>query len=127
MEGELVVSLVDLVKTFQQVLERRKEVPKFELQPRNVTIAQMMDRLRQRLMATDEPVSLIEFFETCETRNAMIVALLAVLEMVRMQAVILVQSRAFRGYPPAQAQNVRRRFRRARRDVENRGAISVTT
>jgi chromatin segregation and condensation protein Rec8/ScpA/Scc1 (kleisin family) len=36
-----------------------------------------------------------EFFESCETRNAMIVALLAVLEMVRMQAVILVQSQLF--------------------------------
>ncbi len=29
----------------------------------------MMDRLRLRLIATDEPVSLIEFFETCETRT----------------------------------------------------------
>jgi segregation and condensation protein A len=28
-QGELVVSLVDLVKTFQQVLERRKEVPQW--------------------------------------------------------------------------------------------------
>ncbi len=55
----------------------------------------MMDRLRQRLIATDDPVSLIEFFDTCDTRNAMIVALLAVLEMVRMQAVILVQSELF--------------------------------
>ncbi len=95
MEGELVVSLVDLIKTFQQVLERRKEVTKFELRHESVTIAQMMDRLRQRLMVTDEPVSLIGFFENCETRNAMIVALLAVLEMVRMQAVILVQSELF--------------------------------
>jgi segregation and condensation protein A len=94
-EGELVVSLVDLVKTFQQVLERRKEKPKFELHHDSVTIAQMMDRLRQRLMATDEPISLTGFFEDCETRNAMIVALLAVLEMVRMQAVILVQSELF--------------------------------
>jgi segregation and condensation protein A len=94
-QGELVVSLVDLVKTFQQVLERRKEVPKFELKHDQVSIAQMMDRLRQRLIVTDEPVSLIEFFETCETRNAMIVALLAVLEMVRMQAVLLVQSALF--------------------------------
>ncbi|MFZ3381006.1 MAG: segregation/condensation protein A, partial [Candidatus Acidiferrales bacterium] len=94
-QGELVVSLVDLVKTFQQVLERRKEVPKFELKHDQVSIAQMMDRLRQRLVVTDEPVSLIEFFETCETRNAMIVALLAVLEMVRMQAVLLVQSELF--------------------------------
>jgi segregation and condensation protein A len=94
-EGELTVSLVDLVKTFQQILERRKEIPKFELRHDSVSIAQMMDRLRQQLMATDEPISLIEFFETCETRNAMIVALLAVLEMVRMQAVILVQAELF--------------------------------
>jgi segregation and condensation protein A len=94
-QGELVVSLVDLVKTFQQVLERRKEVPQFGLRHDTVSIAQMMDRLRQRLVVTDEPVSLIQFFETCETRNAMIVALLAVLEMVRMQAVMLVQSDLF--------------------------------
>ncbi len=94
-EGELVVSLVDLVKTFQAVLERRKEAPKFHLHHETVTIAQMMDRLRQRLIASEHPVSLIEFFETCATRNAMIVALLAVLEMVRMQAVILVQSELF--------------------------------
>jgi len=94
-EGELVVSLVDLVKVFSQVLERRKEIPKFELRHDTVTIAQMMDRLRQRLTGTDEPVSLIEFFESCTTRNAMIVALLAVLEMVRLQAVLLVQSDLF--------------------------------
>ena len=94
-EGELVVSLVDLIKTFQEVLERRKQVAKFELRHESVTIAQMMDCLRQRLMASEAPVSLIEFFDSCETRNAMIVALLAVLEMVRMQAVILVQSELF--------------------------------
>jgi len=94
-EGELVVSLVDLVKVFSQVLERRKQVAKFSLQHESVTIAQMMDRLRLRLISTEEPVSLTEFFEACETRNAMIVALLAVLEMVRMQAVLLVQSELF--------------------------------
>ena len=94
-EGELVVSLVDLVKVFSQVLERRKEVTKFSLRHDSVTIAQMMDRLRLRLVCTEDPISLTEFFEACETRNAMIVALLAVLEMVRMQAVMLVQSDLF--------------------------------
>jgi segregation and condensation protein A len=94
-EGEMAVSLVDLVKTFQQILERRKEIPKFELRHESVSIAQMMDRLRQRLIASDDPISLLEFFDTCETRNATIVALLAVLEMVRMQAVILVQMELF--------------------------------
>ena len=94
-EGELVVSLVDLVKVFSQILERRKEVPKFELRHDSVTIAQMMDRLRQQLIGTEEAVSLIDFFESCPSRHAMIVALLAVLEMVRMQAVLLVQSELF--------------------------------
>src|ERR1700724_1364388 len=94
-QGELVVSLVDLVKTFQQILERKKDIKKFELHHETVTIAQMMDRLRQRLASNEDPISLIDFFETCATRNAMIVALLAVLEMVRMQAVLLVQSELF--------------------------------
>ena len=35
-EGELVVSLVDLVKVFQQVLERRKEVARIDLQAREI-------------------------------------------------------------------------------------------
>jgi segregation and condensation protein A len=94
-QGELVVSLVDLVKTFQQILERKKNAPTFELRHESVSIAQMMDRLRVKLMATDDPVSMIEFFETCDTRNAMIVALLAVLEMVRMSAIVLLQSELF--------------------------------
>ena len=62
MEGELVVSLVDLVKVFQQVLERRKEIPKIELHHETVTVAEMMDRLRKHLSASDEPVSLIGVF-----------------------------------------------------------------
>jgi segregation and condensation protein A len=94
-EGELEVSLVDLIKVFQQVLERRKDVPKLELKHESVTIAEMMGRLRKQLNASEEAVSLAEFFESCATRRAMIVAFLALLEMVRMQAVILVQSELF--------------------------------
>ncbi|MGH9703726.1 MAG: segregation and condensation protein A [Candidatus Acidiferrales bacterium] len=94
-EGELVVSLVDLVKVFQQVLQRRREIPQIELQHETYTVAQMMELLRKQLMASEEPVSLIGFFESCASRRAMIVSFLAVLEMVRLQAVVLVQSEAF--------------------------------
>ncbi len=94
-EGELVVSLVDLVKVFQQVLERRRAVAKIELAHEVVTVAQMMEQLRTRLVASDEAVSLAGFFEACASRRSMIVALLAVLEMVRMQAVVLVQEKMF--------------------------------
>ncbi len=94
-EAELVVSLVDLVRVFQQVLERRKEIMRIELHHEQITVPQMMDLLRKELLANDEGVSLIRFFESCPSRQAMIVALLAVLELVRLQAIVLVQEALF--------------------------------
>jgi segregation and condensation protein A len=95
-EGELVVSLVDLVKVFQQVLERRREVSRIDLQHEQFTVAQMMAQLRAQILASDDnSVSLIQFFEACPSRHAMIVAFLAVLEMVKMQAVLLAQEKQF--------------------------------
>ena len=94
-EGELVVSLVDLVKVFQQVLERRKEIVKIELHHEQFTVAQMMELLRQQLVVAEDGIELISFFESCASRHAMIVALLAVLELVRLQAIILVQQELF--------------------------------
>jgi len=94
-EAEIVVSLVDLVRVFQQVLERRREVAKIELQHEQFTVAQMMEALRKHLLASDEGLPLVAFFEACPSRHAMIVAFLAVLELVRLQAVLLVQDNLF--------------------------------
>ena len=95
-EGDLVVSLVDLVKVFQQVLERRKEVSRIELQHEQFTVAQMIAQLRGQILASDSnAVSLIQFFEACPSRHAMIVAFLAVLEMVKLQAIAMVQEKMF--------------------------------
>jgi segregation and condensation protein A len=95
-EGELVVSLVDLVKVFQQVLERRKEVSRIELRHEQFTVAQMIAQLRAQILASAEnTVNLIQFFEACPSRHAMIVAFLAVLEMVKLQAVLLAQEKQF--------------------------------
>jgi segregation and condensation protein A len=95
-EGELVVSLVDLVRVFQQVLERKKEVSRIELQHEQFTVAQMIAALRAQIIASaDNSVNLIQFFEACPSRHAMIVAFLAVLEMVKLQAVALAQEKQF--------------------------------
>ena len=95
-EGEIVVSLVDLIKMFQQVLERRKEVSRIELQHEQITVAQMIAQLRAQLVASENgALSLMRFFEACASRHAMIVAFLALLEMVRLQAVLLVQEKQF--------------------------------
>src|SRR5438876_1977733 len=95
-EGELVVSLVDLVKVFQQVLERRKEVSRIELRHEEFTVAQMIAALRAQILASaDNSVNLIQFFEACPSRHAMIVAFLAVVAMVKLQAVALAQEKQF--------------------------------
>jgi segregation and condensation protein A len=94
-EGELIVSLVDLVKAFQTVLDRRKEITRIELQHEQFTVAQMMEMLRKQLVASEGPASLVAFFEACPSRHAMIVAFLAVLELVRLQAILLVQAALF--------------------------------
>ena len=95
-EGELVVSLVDLVRVFQQVLERKKEVTRIELKHETFTVAQMIAQLRGQILSSDtNSVSLVEFFEACPSRHAMIVAFLAVLEMVKLQAVALAQEKQF--------------------------------
>ena len=95
-EGELVVSLVDLVKVFQQVLERRKEVSRIELQHEQFTVAQMIAQVHGQILASeDSSVNLVQFFEACPSRHAMIVAFLAVLEMVKLQAVAIIQEKQF--------------------------------
>jgi segregation and condensation protein A len=95
-EGELVVSLVDHVHVFQQVLERKKEVTRIELQHETFTVAQMIAQLRGQILSSDtNSISLIQFFEACPSRHAMIVAFLAVLEMVKLQAIALSQEKQF--------------------------------
>ncbi len=94
-EPELAVSLVDLVKVFQQVLERRKQAARIELHQEQYTVAQMMAALRARLLAAQGGLDLAEFFQSCPSRGAMICALLAVLELARLQAVVLAQKHLF--------------------------------
>jgi segregation and condensation protein A len=86
---------VDLVRVFQQVLERRKEVTRIELRRDEFTVGQMMKALRAQLSASDDGIELVAFFESCASRSAMICALLAVLELVRLQAILLAQGEIF--------------------------------
>src|SRR5580765_4764245 len=60
-EGDLVVSLVDLVRVFQQVLERRKEVSRIDLRHEEFTVAQMIAQIRAQILASaDNAVNLVQ-------------------------------------------------------------------
>lgn len=94
-EAEIAVTLFDLVKVFRQILERAKEPPHIDIQKEEVTVGQMIAEMRRVLAASNEPLSLNEFFRGCRSRVAMIAALLAILEMVRLQAIVLTQPKTF--------------------------------
>ncbi|MFB3915502.1 MAG: ScpA family protein [Terriglobales bacterium] len=94
-EAELAADVVDLVRTFQQVMERLKSRPTLDVNEDSVTVSQMISYFRRRLMLEDRPVRLKQILRSLNSRNALVCAFLAVLELVRLQAVQLRQDRIF--------------------------------
>ena len=94
-EPELAADVIDLVKTFRQILDRARSRPILEVDEETVTVGQMVDYLRRRLSIEDRPVRLKQLLRNLESRQALICMFLALLEMVRLQAIQLRQDRLF--------------------------------
>src|SRR5207248_1377231 len=91
----LAVTLHDLVKTFQGVLERAKKRPIYEVEGEDVSVPDMIRYLRAMFERDREPISARELFERQKSRRALICLFLAMLEMVKVQALGLVQADTF--------------------------------
>ncbi len=91
----LAVSLFDLVKTFQSVLERAKHRPTYEIGTEEVSVPDMIRYLKNVFGDETKPISARDLFERQRSRRAMICLFLALLELVKLQAIGLVQSDAF--------------------------------
>src|SRR6516165_8968828 len=93
----LAITLFDLVKAFSEMLERVKNRPVYEVEAGDVTVADMIRYLRDQFKeaGAGQPVFIMRIFEVQRTRRAMIALFLAVLEMVRMQAVVVTQKDLF--------------------------------
>jgi segregation and condensation protein A len=93
----LAITLFDLVKAFGELLERAKNRPTYEVESADVSVADMIRYLKESFLqaAPDEPVFILRILEQQRTRRAMITLFLAVLEMIRMQAVVVTQKDLF--------------------------------
>jgi segregation and condensation protein A len=91
------VSLFDLVKTFQAVLERAKNRPSYDIVKEDVTVPDMIRYLRNMLInaGKDKQISATALFEEQHSRRAMLCLFLAILELVKRQAVKLHQTALF--------------------------------
>jgi len=83
------------VRVFQEVLQRLRERPVLDVNEESVTVAQMIDYVKRRLLMEDRPVSLRRLLHSTHSERALICMFLAMLELVRLQAVLLHQPQEF--------------------------------
>ena len=94
-EPELAADVIDLVKTFQQILDRARNRPMIQVDEETITVGQMIDYLKRRLTLEDRPVRLKQMLGNVDSRQALVCMFLAMLELVRLQAVQLRQDKLF--------------------------------
>jgi segregation and condensation protein A len=94
-EPEIAADTVDLVRIFRDILERARTRPVIDVSEDQVTVGQMIQFLARRLTMEDKPVALRRLLAHTRSERALIAMFLALLELVRLQAVLLRQDRAF--------------------------------
>jgi len=94
-EPEIAADTVDLVRIFRDILDRARNRPVLNVEEDAVTVGQMIRFLGRRLNMEDKPVSLSRLLSHTHSQRALIATFLALLELVRVQAILLRQDRAF--------------------------------
>jgi len=94
-EPEIAADTVDLVRIFREILERARNRPVIDVEEDSVTVSQMIQFLARRLTLEDKPVALRRLLSHTHSERALIAMFLALLEMVRLQAILLRQDRQF--------------------------------
>jgi len=94
-EPELAADVIDLVRTFHEILERARTKPVLAVDEESVTVSQMIDYLRRRLTLEERPVRLKHLLRTLNSQQSLICMFLALLELVRLQAIQVKQDHLF--------------------------------
>src|SRR5207302_7823606 len=92
-EPEIAADVIDLVKTFQKILDRAKSRPILQVDEESVTVGQMIEYLHKRLTLEERPIRLLQLLSNVNSRNALVCMFLALLELVRLQAIQVRQDR----------------------------------
>jgi segregation and condensation protein A len=91
---EVAVGLFDILRVFQQILARHKEEVLMEIEREEVTMTEMLERLRNMVLSAGE-LNLRKFFERANSRRELVLAFLSVLELVRTTEIALIQHETF--------------------------------
>jgi len=87
--------VIDLVRTFQEILERARTRPILEVDEETVTVGQMIQYLHRRLSLEERPIRLKQMLQNMPSRPTLVCMFLALLELVRLQAIQVRQDHVF--------------------------------
>ena len=91
---EVAVGVFDLLGVFNGILARHKEEVLLEIEREEISMAEMLERLRNMVLSAGE-LNLRVFFERARSRRELVLAFLSVLELVRTTEVRLFQAQTF--------------------------------
>ncbi len=94
-EPEIAADTTDLVRIFRDILDRARNRPILNVEEDSVTVGQMIQFLTRRLTMEDKPVALRRLLSHTHSERALIAMFLGLLELVRLQAILLRQDRQF--------------------------------
>jgi segregation and condensation protein A len=92
--AEISATVFDLLTVFQKIVARRADEIKMEIQREEISLSDMIKDLKRRIFESGE-VSLIKFFEEMHSKRELVTAFIAALEIVRTEAVKLIQNQTF--------------------------------
>jgi segregation and condensation protein A len=90
----IAITLFDLLKAFHEVVQRYESQAPMELSQEEVSIDQMLAEMR-RLLIVHEKLQFSSFFARARSKRHLIVAFLALLELVRLREIWLFQEKVF--------------------------------
>ena len=92
--AEVSATVFDLLTVFQKIVARHTDEIKLEIEREEISLSDMIKDLKRRIFENGE-VSLIAFFEEMHTKRELVTAFIAALEIVRTEAVKLIQKHTF--------------------------------
>jgi len=116
-EPGIAVSAFDLIAAFREILERAKKLVPLEINREEVTVKQMIEHVKKILLERSGEVPLEDLVAGYVWRQALIALLLALLELVRVRAILLRQKGLFTPITVARSKRFEEIMARANADV----------
>ncbi len=91
---EVSATVFDILKAFQKIMERHKEEVQMEIAREEMSLADMLKNIKAKIFSAKK-ITLLEIFNEMRSKTELVLAFIAVLEIVRTESVSLIQDKVF--------------------------------